>query len=1091
MAPATRAINFGGFGVASLLLLCSHLFGQQGLSTLRGTVTDKSGAVVAGVAVSAREVSTNITQRAVTTDAQGNYEMPGLKAATYQVTASISGFKTSVVDEVLLQSNQVRRVDIVLEVGEVATEVTVSAASAAIQTEQATIGADFNAAKRYWDLPTPGNAFSGTYAILAVLPDVQREPGDWGSPRFAGQGAAQVHMGQDGIKEETLNSQTVNMEAVQELKAVYVNNSAEYARVGYFDTITKSGTNEYHGEASYYHRNSALGARNFFEDQKTKVLYHTFNVSASGPIIKDKTFFYALWNGERVPGKAFYVRTVPTQNMRTGDFSQLLALDPRVNVYDPLTGEPFPGNVIPQTRLNGVALKAQENFFPLPNRGGADALVNNLGYVHRYPDDQFHADVVSARIDHRVSDKNSLYGRVQAYLPRYVLAGNYPALNWTRLRQSHSWVATDTHVFSPTLLNTFTFGGNRDGIKDGEEVDGFQPGSGSSIVEKLGLAGVNQQGIKTPGGSPVFSISGYDDIYIQPGGFRDNLNFTFSDSVSWAIGKHVLKFGGELRTYSDFDGQVPNENFGNFQFNGSFTSNANDPSSGNSYADFLLGLPLSSTRLNPIVDRKRTQKELGLFVTDTFKLTPRLTLDYGLRWDRFSATTYDDGLMFNWDPATGNILLPQEALSKVSPFYPKTINIVAGNVVPSPDLRNFVPRIGVAYRLNDKTVIRGGYGIFNEFLGQLSRVQGGGPFALSETYVNKIENGVPLFQMPNPFPSAGVSPDVPSQSVSGSPLQTKNGMIHQFNVTVERQVGDVGFRLSYIGSRNRRMNYGDADNYYFPFVPLEINKPAPSLIPFSDERRPYPQFVSVVFPRSDGRSNYDSLSFNANRRVGWVTFDAHWTWAHGTSDFLNLENPYNARFWNRDFFARHRVVLNTVWELPFGRGRRFMSDATGAVDQVLGGWRLVWVAYMQTGQFFSPGFSDADPSNTNTFGGLPDRKCDGNLPPDQRTVERWFDTSCFVNPPAGRFGNSGVNVLEGPGVHAHNMTILKRFRLNERLHFDYMALISNIFNHPNFLYPANDISVPGGAGVIGSTYGLYSGERSGPRMVEMRLRLEF
>jgi len=159
MAPATRAINFGGFGVASLLLLCSHLFGQQGLSTLRGTVTDKSGAVVAGVAVSAREVSTNITQRAVTTDAQGNYEMPGLKAATYQVTASISGFKTSVVDEVLLQSNQVRRVDIVLEVGEVATEVTVSAATAAIQTEQATIGADFNAAKRYWDLPTPGNAF--------------------------------------------------------------------------------------------------------------------------------------------------------------------------------------------------------------------------------------------------------------------------------------------------------------------------------------------------------------------------------------------------------------------------------------------------------------------------------------------------------------------------------------------------------------------------------------------------------------------------------------------------------------------------------------------------------------------------------------------------------------------------------------------------------------------------------------------------------------------------------------------------------------------------------------------------------------------
>src|SRR5438093_10507706 len=202
--PVMRAIDFGVLWLFSLLLLCSPVWGQQGLSTLRGTATDKTGAIVVGVSVSAREVSTNITVRTVTSDSEGNYEMPGLKAGMYQVTASISGFKTSVVDDVQLQSSQVKRVDIVLELGEVATEVTVSAAAAAIQTETATVGADFNAAKRYWDLPIPGNAFSGTYAVLAVLPDVQREPGDWGSPRFAGQGAAQGHMGQDGIKEETL-----------------------------------------------------------------------------------------------------------------------------------------------------------------------------------------------------------------------------------------------------------------------------------------------------------------------------------------------------------------------------------------------------------------------------------------------------------------------------------------------------------------------------------------------------------------------------------------------------------------------------------------------------------------------------------------------------------------------------------------------------------------------------------------------------------------------------------------------------------------------------------------------------------------------
>jgi hypothetical protein len=271
----------------------------------------------------------------------------------------------------------------------------------------------------------------------------------------------------------------------------------------------------------------------------------------------------------------------------------------------------------------------------------------------------------------------------------------------------------------------------------------------------------------------------------------------------------------------------------------------------------------------------------------------------------------------------------------------------------------------------------------------------------------------------------------------------------------------------------------------------EINKPQPSLIPFDEARNPYPQFVSVTYPRTDGRANYDSMSVEANRRVGWVTFNAHWTWAHGMNDFMNTENPYGPKFWNRDFLAKHRVVLNSTWELPVGRGKRFLGTAPTIVDQILGGWRVSWVAFMQSGQYFTPTFSGDDPSNTNTYGGLPDRICNGNLPPDERTIHRWFDTSCFVPPPPGRFGNSGMNILEGPGLHTHNFTFMKRFRVKETLSIDYMALISNIFNHPNFLFPASDISVPGEAGVISETHGLYSGERAGPRMVEMRLRIQF
>jgi hypothetical protein len=279
------------------------------------------------------------------------------------------------------------------------------------------------------------------------------------------------------------------------------------------------------------------------------------------------------------------------------------------------------------------------------------------------------------------------------------------------------------------------------------------------------------------------------------------------------------------------------------------------------------------------------------------------------------------------------------------------------------------------------------------------------------------------------------------------------------------------------------MNYGDDF--------LDINRPMPSLIPFTDGRRLLPQFVSTYYPKSNGRANYDSLSFNAERRVGWVMFDAHWTWANSMNDYLNLDNPYSTNHWNRDVIARHRVVFNTIWELPFGKGRRYMSHAPRAMDEVLGGWRLIWVTYLQTGHYFTPSFDNADPSNTNTFGGLPDRICNGNLPSGQRTVSHWFDTSCFVNPPAGRFGNSGVNILEGPGLHVHNVTVAKRFPITEKLHFELMGMVGNIFNHPNFLFPASDISVPGGAGVINSTYGFFAGERAGPRMVELRGRIEF
>ena len=382
---------------------------------------------------------------------------------------------------------------------------------------------------------------------------------------------------------------------------------------------------------------------------------------------------------------------------------------------------------------------------------------------------------------------------------------------------------------------------------------------------------------------------------------QNDKSWDIAESLTWAKGRHVFKFGGEYRPQSQLSGTVPEQTYGYFTFNGTLT--------GYGASDFLLGLPFSSQRLDPLTNRTLLDSELGIYAQDTFKVNPRLSLDLGLRWDKFGSATYDDGLIYNWDPATGNVIVPASAVNSISPLYPtNTIKIATGNAGQNPSLRNFAPRVGFAYRpFGEVFVIRGGYGIYTETLGRFARAQGGGPYQISETFFNTIQNGQPSFAFPNPFPAGAGS--IPSQSVTGFPSDTNNGRIHQFNLTLERQVKDIGLRLSYFGSRSRGLNYN-----------IQIDKPQPSLIPFTQARRPYPQFVGATYARNDGAANYNALTFEAQRKVGQVTFDAHWTWASNYNNMQNLENPYAPLFWSRDqFTTRHRVVLNAVWSLPFGR----------------------------------------------------------------------------------------------------------------------------------------------------------------------------
>ncbi|MBK9168496.1 MAG: carboxypeptidase regulatory-like domain-containing protein [Bryobacterales bacterium] len=1055
----------------AVLAMCpfaSHA--QTDQATLRGNALDQTGAAIPDVTVTLVSAATGVT-RTTKTNATGIYELPYIVPGTYRLTAEAPGFKTFVATDIAMSARETRRLDISLELGTVGTEVTVSAGAAVIATEGSQIAGGFEQTA-YVNSPLSQSFFPQAY--MTTLPNIQTNNGGWGL-RFAGQPSNQTVQAMDGVPNDGVLNLVNNMQDFEELQVVAVNNSAEYSRVANFTMAGRQGTNEFHGRVYYDVTNSALNARKFFDPRRIPFKQHQGGLNVHGPVIKNKTFFYFGYSLTRIPSTTFFNRNTAPDAFRDGDFSLLQRQTNPVQLRDPLSGQPFANNQLPRSRFNPLSQRVQDNYIPRPNQGGPDLRQNNYGFTHPWPTDILKWDSVTTRIDHNFGEKNQLFGRFINRLTPYVLAGTFPNVGtWTRDRDHHSIVISDTHMFTPNLINTFRWGWIKDYFIDGTTIDGFTPVTGDQVVQDIGLQGVNPQGLSQMG-FPVMNIVGLTNIRQQPGGVNlDRRDFAYANSTTWTTGSHVIKFGGELRTFRDFNGGVPEGNYGSFQFNGSL--------SGEAYADFLLGFPFQSTRLDPFINRTRNASELGLYITDTYKVSRKLTLDYGLRWDFFGASKYKDQRQFNWDRATGDIIVPQEVLGNISPLYPSNINIRAGNPVPESARDNIRPRIGVAYRLRDDFVLRGGFGAYTETLGNFARIQTGGPFQIAETYFNSITNGRPELSFPNPFPTTLAGAAIPSQSTNGFPDRTDNGVIYQFNVSLEKQFGSLGTRASYIGSRSRGLNFD-----------MMINKPEASTIAFTQARRPFNQFVNINYAFNDGRSNYDSFQIELTKKAGQFTFNGHYTLASNMSDFLNRQDPYNYKFWNRDdFTSRNRVVVTTTWDIPVGKGKQFLTDAPRGVDLLLGGWQLSTISYFQSGAFFSPAFTGADPSRTNTFGGLPDRIGDGNLSRDERTIERWFDASAFVAPPVGRFGNSGVNILEGPGLNLHHLSAIKSFAITERVSFNFQAMFSDVFNRPHFGFPNSNITVPAQVGRIGAIRdGTGGRERSGGREVLGRFRIDF
>jgi len=1047
MAKALRL----SFALAALLalLLPAAARAQSTYGTIVGAVTDPTGAVIVGGSVTVTNTDTNIS-KTVVTRGDGNYEATHLLPGTYRVRAETAGFKTARREGVIVESRATVRVDFKLEVGATTAEIQVVAATPVIESETAQL-ADARTAWQLNELPLLGTG--DTFSSLFTLPGVQSNSINTYS--FNGSRAAQYEFLIDGIAsprgDTALGGTHDTLEMVSEVRLHSGSNSAEFQSPGAISIVTKSGKNALHGSLIYYHSNSALNARDFFTPVKSKTKSHDFGLTLGGPGWvpklydgRNRTFFMVSYWGNRIPGMHELNATVPTGAMRRGDFSASPA------ITDPDTGAPFGGNQVPARRFNAVATRVQERFFPAPNFGDPQTLVSNnyrTLLARRSQQEQ-----LEGRIDRKITDKNMFYVRYAWKGTVQEPAESLPTIGVRNgYRRGSSFVVSDTHTFGASLVNEARFGFQH----SPNQVLG--PLDGMTVVRDLGVQGI-QRGANYRG-MPSFlfnnlvtnvtiSVNNTVDLYTST---------TFTDVATLIRGKHTVRAGLDLRRQGYEGVDLPGQYFGQFNFNGLFT--------GNAYADFLLGLPQTSTRATYRGDPLLRQTSQYLFVEDAWRPTQRITLTLGARYEYQYDSVDKQGLMYNLDQRNMSLVVPDRTFGsgQINPLLPSAIQIVKASAAGYPqnlrlaDKNNIIPRLGIAYRPSGRMVVRAGYGIYIDDFGLSITPPYKSPlYGFSETFQN-TDRRQPTYVLPNPFGGVG---SIGTISAGGYKVDMANPYIQQWNLTVERQIGDIGARLSYVGTKGTGLGYT-----------RDLNIPAPSTTPFNNNRRPFPQYRAVTFSDNGGNSIYHALQAEAERRFArGLYFQASWTWSNLLSDAADsgadlgptIENPFDRRRerGREAYSVRHRVSGAVIYQVPVGRGRRFLASLPAVANHAIGGWSVSGLFYFETGRYFTPSFSGVDISGTGATGGRPDRIANGNLPPEQRRVTRWFDPAAFVVPPAntGRFGNTGRNILEGPGLNVQHFSLVKRFYQREQRNVQFQLNVLNVFNHPNFSPPNANVS---------------------------------
>lgn len=1082
--------------------------------------------------------------RAVTTNSDGIYSFPALLPGVYNLKIEQGGFKTAVRDNIQLEVQQTARIDVQLEVGAVGETVTIAGGTPLLAQESTTVGTVIEN-KRIVDLPLNGRNF---LQLVATAPNVSfgftsagqansRQGGTRANQNIsvAGQRSYFNRFTIDGIENTDVNFNTPiilpSIDAIQEFKVQTGIYPAEFGRAStQINISTKSGTREFHGAAFEFLRNDVFDARNYdFTGRRAKdakkdpLRWNQYGYVLGGPVWlpkkyfgpigydnRERAFFMTNFEGfrERRTGIARY--NLPLTAWRTGDFS--LLANP---IYDPLTTranpnfnpnlpvsatnqrlirDPFPGNRIPTNRIHPTSLKLLE-FYPTPS------LFPNAfgpgGFNHEQPQGSLtDRDQFIARGDFIESTASSWAGRY-SWTDEEVISPGLRLNGQKILTNAKQVMASNTRTLSSTMVNEVRFGFNKFFNSLGRELANTR-----DVVSELQIPGVNP-GPPITWGIPSIPIQGFSGFGDSSEGPYVNNNRTYQviDNFSWTLGSHGLRFGGELRwdQYNQIGNQFPR---GEFLFEANATSNVGATGTGNAFADFLLGYCKRCEVSVSLAEAQFRAFSRYFYVDDSWKVTPRLTVNVGLRYEYTPPWFDKTGRLVNiyvpFLDTTPNVQdrsrHPVFVRTGTGDFYEglslrfnPAIQVVRdgrlGERLVNDDKNDFAPRLGIAYSPTTRWTIRTGAGVF------YAQDTGNPRFDMARNLAGRRRDESTPDQtdltLSQPFRNLGGTVQVNTPYVLGNIYNRRTPYIIQYMLNIQRELGGrMLLEFGYLGSVGRKLESLRAFNEAIP-------GPGPV-----SSRQPYPEFGRIQEVDGSGKSSYNGFSVKLERRLGTgVHFSNSYTWAKSIdtasairshdSDTLFPQNSYNlaAERALSSFDVRHRFTSAATYELPVGRGRRFL-DHGGVLDAVLGGWQVSSILTIQSG---FPLTIMVGRDQANTGGGfdrpniVPGQKV--NLDRGERNAARWFNTAAFSLPPFGTFGSAGRNIVITPGLVQLDASLLKNFRFAEGKFLQFRFEAFNAPNHPNLGNPDRTF--------VSSGFGKISGTRTNMRELQLGLKLVF